>query len=251
METLPLQADWLNQLMPEGLPIPSSTLLTGPGGSGKPLVGNFIASTWLRQGGSVIFMSLQYPDYSFIISSLKRITQLNLDDYEGRTAFIELDVHQDGMEKRKGRSFKANVVNPTVWDEALHHACEMVPNEGPGVLVFGSALNLLLFSPTYEQEILEKMKKTLQDTSACSYLFSTSSTAKGKEIAELEAVADNLISIRGDQASKKILLKIERMKAVQFISDEIEAPFTPKVLQELKDIADQSRKVIIPLVSKI
>jgi len=251
METLPLQADWLDQLMPEGLPIPSSTLLTGPGGSGKPLVGNFIASTWLRQGGSVVFMSLQYPDHSFIISSLKRITQLNLEDYGDRTAFIELDVHQDGMEKQKGRSFKANVVKPSIWDEALHHACDMVPDEGPGILVFGSALNLLLFSPTYEQEILDKMKNTLQDTSSCSYLFSTSSTAKGKEIAELEAAADNLISVRGDRATKKILLKIERMKAVRFISDEIEAPFSPKVLQELKDIADQSRKVIIPLVSKI
>ncbi|MDY6866868.1 MAG: ATPase domain-containing protein [Chloroflexota bacterium] len=251
MDTITLQADWLDRLMPEGLPIPSSTLLTGPGGSGKPLVGNFIAATWLRQGGSVVFMSLQYPDHSFIISSLKRITQLNLEDYGDRTAFIELDVHQDGMEKQKGRSFKANVVKPSIWDEALHHACEMVPNEGPGILVFGSALNLLLFSPTYGQEILEEMKNTLQGTSSCSYLFSTSSTAKGKEIAELEAVADNLISVRGDRATKKILLKIERMKAVQFISDEIEAPFSPKVLKELKDIADQSRKRIIPLVSKI
>lgn len=251
MKTLPLQADWLDQLLPEGLPFPSSTLLTGPGGSGKPLVGNYIAATWLRQSGSVIFMSLQYPDHSFIISSLARITQLTLEDYKDKTAFIELDVHLDGMKKQTGRSFRANVVNPQVWDEALYHACEMVPDEGPGILVFGSALNLLLFSPTYEQKILEKMKKTLQDTSTCSYLFSTSSTAKRKEIAELEALADNLISVRNDRGTKKILLKIERIKAVKFISDEIEAPFTPETLQELKRIADQSRKRVIPLVSKI
>jgi len=251
METLHIQTDWLEKLLPEGFPIPSSTLLTGPGGSGKPLIGNFIAATWLRQGGSVVFMSLQYPDHSFIVSSMARITQLNLDEYKDKTAFIELDVHLDGMEKQKGRNIKANVIKPTIWDDALQYACEMLPDEGPGILVFGSALNLLLFSPTYEQKILEKMKSTLLDTSTCSYLFSTSSTAKGKQIAELEALADNLINVRSDRASQKIQLKIERMKAVEFVSDEIEAPFTPETLQELKRIADQSRKRIIPLVSKI
>ena len=251
METLHIQADWLDQLLPEGLPIPSSTLLTGPGGSGKPLIGNFITATWLKQGGSVVFLSLQYPDYSFISSSLASITQINLEDYKDKTAFIEFDAKMDGMEIQKGRSVKANVVKPEIWDEAVHYACGTVPNEGPGILVFGSALNLLLFSPTYKDAILEKMKSTLLNTSTYSYLFSTSTTAKSKEIGELETLADNLINVRSNRTSKTIVMKIERMKGVKFISDETEVPLTPKILKELKIIADQSRKRIIPLVSKL
>ena len=81
MKTLKGQANWFGQLLPEGILIPSSTLLTEPGGSGKPLIGDFIATEWLRQGGNVVFMALQYPDHSFIKSSLKAITKLDLDDY--------------------------------------------------------------------------------------------------------------------------------------------------------------------------
>ncbi len=39
------QQDWFDRLLPEGLPIPSLTLLSGPGGSGKPLIGNVIAAS--------------------------------------------------------------------------------------------------------------------------------------------------------------------------------------------------------------
>jgi archaellum biogenesis ATPase FlaH len=87
------QQDWFDRLLPEGLPIPSVTLLSGRSGSGKPLVGNVMVAAWLRQGGSVVFMSLQYPDHSFIAVGLKNITQLDLDAYQDRVAFIELDSH--------------------------------------------------------------------------------------------------------------------------------------------------------------
>ncbi|MEA1976877.1 MAG: hypothetical protein U9N80_03155 [Chloroflexota bacterium] len=43
MRVLHTQQDWFDRLLPDGLPISSSTLLSGPGGSGKPLVGNVIA----------------------------------------------------------------------------------------------------------------------------------------------------------------------------------------------------------------
>ena len=46
--------DWLDRLLPEGLPVPSSTIISGPGGSGKPLVGAIFLATWLRHGGSAL-----------------------------------------------------------------------------------------------------------------------------------------------------------------------------------------------------
>jgi KaiC/GvpD/RAD55 family RecA-like ATPase len=242
---------WFDRLIPEGLPIPSSTLLSGPGGSGKPLIGNVIVADWLRQGGSVVFMSLQYPDHSFIAAGLQKIARLNLDEYSNRTVFIELDATLDGMTDPVHNHFKANVVKPQVWSAAIERACTMVPNEGPGILIFVSALNLLLFSPTYGRSLLDKMKTSAQEYGRCTYLFSASTTAKAEEIAELEAVVDHLIMTRSVKRPFKLYMQIKRMKAVPFEAEEIEVPFSGDVLADVKQIADHSRKRVIPLVSKL
>jgi len=225
--------EWFDHLLPEGLPIPSSTLLSGPGGSGKPLIGNVIVADWLRQGGSVVFM------------------QLDLDDYADRTAFIELDAALEGMMDPIENRFKANVVKPQVWDAAIEHACAMVPDEGPGILIFSSALNLLLFSPTYGRGILDKMKTTAQGEKKHTYLFSASTTAKAEEIAELEAVVDNLIMTRSTKSPFRLFMQIERIKNTDFLPEEIEVPFSAGVLTGVKQVADHSRKRVIPLVSKL
>ncbi len=133
-------------LMPEGLPINTSTLISGPGGSGKPLIGDNFVAAWLRQGGSAVFMSLQYPNREFLSTSLRTVTGLDVANYLDRVAFIELDVTIDGMETPDGNSFKANLVKPAIWDASIEQACSLVSEEGPGIMVFGSALNLLLFS---------------------------------------------------------------------------------------------------------
>ncbi len=251
VNTLYTQQDWFDQLLPEGLPIPSSTLLSGPGGSGKPLIGNVIVAAWLRQGGSVVFMSLQYPDHHFIIAGLKSIAQLDLDDYAERVAFIELDAALEDMTSPMGNRFKANVVKPHVWDAAIKQACALVPDEGPGILIFVSALNLLLFSPTYGKGILDKMKATAQGEKQHTYLFSASTTAKGEEIAELEAVVDNLFMTHSTKDPFRLYMQIERIKEAAFVSDEIEVPFSTDLLTGVKEIADHSRKRVIPLVSKL
>ena len=49
---------WFDKLAPEGIPVPSSILLTGPSGIGKPFVGLALAASWLQQGGRVIFVPL-------------------------------------------------------------------------------------------------------------------------------------------------------------------------------------------------
>ena len=251
MNNLYTQQEWFDRLLPDGLPIPSSTLLSGPGGSGKPLIGNVIVAAWLRQGGSVVFMSLQYPDHRFIATSLKSIAQLDLDDYKGRVAFIELDATLEDMTSPTDNRFKANVVKPKVWDAAVQRACSMVPDNGPGILIFSSALNLLLFSPTYGEGILEKLKTIAQGENTNTYLFSASTTAKAKEIAELEAVVDNLIMTHSTRSPFQLYMQIERIEGASFISKEIQVPFSANVLTDVKEIADHSRKRVIPLVSKI
>lgn len=251
MNTFYTQQEWFDQLLPEGLPIPSVTLLSGPGGSGKPLIGNVIVAAWLRQGGSVVFMSLQYPDHSFIAAGLKNIAQLDLDEYQDRVAFIELDATLEAMTQPVGHRFQANVVKPDVWDAALERACAMVPDDGPGILIFCSALNLLLFSPTYGKDILDKMKMTSSEDRKRTYLFSASTTARAGEIAELEAVVDHLIMTRSTKSPFQLYMQIERIKGASFVSDEIQVPFSADVLMDVKEVADHSRKRVIPLVSKL
>lgn len=251
MSTFHTNQDWFDNLLPKGLPIPSSTLLSGPGGSGKPLVGDVIIAAWLRQGGSVVFMSLQYPDYSFIVAGLKNVAGLELADYEKQTVFIELDATLDGMTEPEGNHFRANLAKPAIWDTSLTQACSMIPDAGPGILIFASALNLLLFSPTYGADILEKIKETAQDTEKYTYLFSASTTAKAEEIAELEAVADHLIMTRSTKQPFRLFMQIERIKGVDFSTAEIEVPISTNTLHNVKEIAEHSRQRVIPLISKL
>jgi len=196
-------------------------------------------------------MALQYPDHSFIAAGLKSITQLDLGDYKDRIAFIELDVSLDNMIVMANNQIKANVAKPEVWDMAMEHACSILPDEGPGILIFGTALNLLLFSPTYGKEILEKIKSVMQRNLKFTLLFSTSTSAKKEEVKKLEDLADNLIITRIDPTTHKLYLQIERMKNVPFINDEIEVPFSPEKIIDIKEVADRSRKRIIPLISKL
>lgn len=251
MERLKFSDPWFQLLLPEGLAVPSSTIITGAGGSGKPLIGNFIVTEWLRQGGSVIFMSLQYPDHEFIKSSLHSISGLDLDEYQDKVVFISLNVAIQGVQLEGRNRMKSNVVNPENWRKAVDTALEIIPKEGPGVLLFGSALNLLLFSPTYSKGILEEMKRSLKEGDKYSVLYTTSTSAKGDQVAELDPIADNLMTVRGERATRKLYLTIHRMKDVLFLSDEVEAPISPKSLVQLKEIADQSRKRIVPLVAKL
>ncbi len=248
MRVLHTQQDWFDRLLPDGLPIPSSTLLSGPGGSGKPLIGNVIAAAWLKQGGSVIFMSLQYPDHSFIKAGLSKVAHLDLDDYTDRVVFIELDATIDTMTEPDDNRFRANVVKPDVWDRAIERASSMLP---PGILIFSSALNLLLFSPTYGAGILEKMKAAAQGAQRFTYLFSASTTAKAEEIAELEAVVDNLIMTRSVKSPFRLYMQVIRSKGNVHFLGEIEVPFSAELLTDVKEIADHSRKKVIPIVSKL
>ncbi len=251
MDRLWTKQDWFDRLIPQGLAIPATIMLSGPGGSGKPLIGNVIVASWLRQGGSVVFMSLQYPDHKFIVAGLKNVSQLDLEDYSDRVAFIELDATLDGMTEPVGNRFKANVVIPSVWDQALQKACSMVPNEGPGILIFASAINLLLFSPTYEKELMEKLKLTIQENTQYTYLFSASTTAKAERIAELEAIADHLILTRSEKSPFRLFMEFKRVRDGQFLPEEVHVPFADDVLAETKEIAEHSRMRVIPIISKI
>jgi KaiC/GvpD/RAD55 family RecA-like ATPase len=251
MERLEIHAPWLKEILPHGWPVGTSTLITGPGGSGKPLIGASVVASWLKEGGSVVFLSLQYPRADFIYESLRRVVGLELRDYRGRFAILELDAEMEGMEVLEENRIRGNLVKPLVWKKALETALSILPPGGPGPLVFGSALNLLLFSPTYGQGILETLKETLGQRKGMTSLFSVSSSAKKEMIAELEDVADNLLVARSTRDPFQLFLRIQRMQGGAASAEEVAVPISADPLDEVKEVADHSRKRVIPLVSKL
>jgi len=251
MNTLTISEPWLAQLLPQGWPLGTSTLITGPGGSGKPLIGNAVTASWLSAGGSVVFLSLQYPSHTFIAEALRRVSGVDLGGFADRVAFIELDAEMEGMEEVDCHHIRANLVMPSMWTESLLTARAMVPDAGPGILLFGSALNLLLFSPTYGAGTLQEMKATLTRDEGVTSLFSVSSSAKREMIAELETVSDNLLLAHSARDPFRLFVRIERMKDVPFDGTEIQVPFSPELLGEVKEVAEHSRRRVIPLISSI
>ena len=251
MDKIKFGVEWLDQLMPEGVLVNSSTIISGPGGSGKPLIGNHFVAAWLKSGGSVVFMSLQYPNKDFIVTSLKKVTNIELSGYKSNSYFIQLDANVSGIKEVRPNEIKANMVKPDIWIKALEKAFEFLPKHGAGILVFGSALNLLLFSPTYEKQILNQMIDTLANDKTRTYLFSVSTSTKKKEIENLERAADNLIMTRSEKEPFRLFMNVIILKDLPYETGEIEVPIPSRVLMGVKKVADYSRKRVIPTISKI
>ena len=241
---------WLDKLMPEGLLIPSSTLISGPGGTGKPLIAFAFISSWLKSGGNIIMAPLQYPSPEFTVESMKKIYDIDLNEYKERVLSVNFDPSISFTEELGELTYKANLLKPEVWDEVIERAEESFDKSNLGTLLFGAALNLLFFSKTYADVILEKLRGLISENKTRSYLFTVSTSAFKEKIKVLEEISDNLIFSRMEKPMK-LFLKIIRLKSLEFSSEEVLVPFSEDFLEEIKDIAESQRKRIIPVVSKI
>ena len=137
------------------------------------------------------------------------------------------------------------------WEKVLNLASAKLPDEGPGVLIFCSALNLLLFSPTYGDLIFEKIKSTIVSNTDKTYLFSVSTSAKAEEISQLEEIADNLILSRSEKPPFQLFMKVLKMRDVSYDPAEVQVPISPKILENIKEMADHSRSKVLPAILKV
>jgi KaiC/GvpD/RAD55 family RecA-like ATPase len=247
--------EWLDRLVPDGIPIPSSTVISGPGGSGKPLIGLAVVASWLRQGGKVILVPLQYPDRAFTENDLARLYHLQLSDYAGSFFFVKLDLDLDpeaGVVEQSGPDeAQANPVNSETWTRALGLADRALGPSDLGTLVYGSALNLLLFSPTYAEGMLSRLETMLREDKSRTYLFTVSSSALKEKIATVEQAADHLMLTRMTRPERKLHLRVARLRGAQYLDESIVAPFGREALDAIKQMADASRVVRIPTIRKI
>lgn len=250
MQKLKTNIKWFDELMPEGISIPSSTLISGPGGTGKPLVEFAFVASWLKAGGSLIGIPLQYPSGELVMTATNKLYNTDLKDYHGKIVYIQFDPSFTGCEKIKDDTLRANLLNPLIWDEAIEKAEMMVDKTELGTMVFGSALNLLLFSKTYKNSILNKLKEVIQKDKSKTYAFAVSTSAFADEIKVLEKAADNLMFTRMEKPMR-LFLKIERMKDVEFSAEEKEIAIPAEMLMEINKIAEATRKTRITEIMNI
>jgi len=250
MTKLKTNIKWLDELLPEGILVPSSTLISGPGGTGKPLVEFAFVAAWLKAGGSLIGIPLQYPTGEMVKTAMKKLYNLDLKDYQGKIVFIHFDPSAVRCEKIRDDTLKANMVKPDLWDEAIEKAENMLEKTDLGTMVFGSALNLLLFSKTYKNSMLNKFKEVIQKDKSKTYAFAVSTSALADEIKVLEDVADNLMFTRMEKPMR-LFLKITRMKDVEFSGKETEVPIPEEMLIEINEIAEATRKARITEIRNI
>ncbi|NJF24626.1 ATPase domain-containing protein [Thermococcus sp. Bubb.Bath] len=245
-----LDAEWLKRILPKGFPTNTSTLVSGPGGSGKPLIGYIFASEWLRRGGRVAFIltstTLEY------LTNTMGLLGTDLDDYYGKVFTIELDPTIEGIEIVKDDHIRANFVKPDVWDEALSLANIYLSNTPSelGTMVVGAALNLLFFSPTYGRAIHEKIKGTLAVDKKKTYFFAVNTDVFKDMVEELEKAADNLMFSRSEKPMR-LFLRIERIKGAPFSKEEVEVPLSREILEEIRREAERGKKNLIPAIKRL
>jgi KaiC/GvpD/RAD55 family RecA-like ATPase len=250
MTNLKTNVKWLDELLPEGILIPSSTLISGPGGTGKPLVEFAFVAAWLKAGGSLIAITLQYPGGELLITAMKKLYNLDLNDYHKKIVYVQFDINAKGCEKTSSNTLKANLLKSEVWDETINSAENLFDKTSPGTMVLGSALNLLLFSKAYKESMLNKLKDTLQHDKSRTYTFAVSTSAFAEEIKILENAADNLMFTRMGKPMK-LFFKISRMKDVKFSGMETEVPISEVMLKEINEIAEATRKTRIKEIKNI
>lgn len=245
MLNVKLNHKWLDRLLPDGFPFPSSTIISGPGGSGKPLVASLMAVSWLKNGGNVTFLLINSNrEYALKMLSLFDIQP---QDYIGQLFFVDFDPEIETIQETSGDSLKANLLKPDILDKAVAIGRRRLNTSRPGNLLFGAALNLLLFSDTYREAIIDRLTTTLQMENC---IFSVSNNIFKDKILILENTADNLMFARSVNPMK-LFLRIEKMKNVPFLSDEVEVPLSEKELKSLRTEAESARKHLIPIISKI
>ncbi|HKK54543.1 MAG TPA: hypothetical protein VJ926_03425 [Patescibacteria group bacterium] len=240
----------MNKLLPEGFPYPSSTLISGPGGTGKPLVEFAFVASWLRHGGSVIAMPLQYPTMEFVKTTMNKLYNLDLENYYKKIAYIQFDPSIKEYKKLGNNILKANLLKYETWNKTIEIAETMVEKSNMGILVFGAALNLLLFSPTYKESTIKNIENILKNDKNKTYIFSVSTSVFADKIKIWENAADNLLFTRMEK-EMKLFLEISKMLEVKFLKKETQVSISKEMFKEIKSIAETTRKKIIPIIRKV
>jgi len=248
IDRLTVGEDWFDKLLPEGLPVPSSTIISGPGGSGKPLIGAAILAAWLRRGGSAL-MFLINSDRTYA-EQLLALYGVSLSEYRSKIVFADFDPNVDSIDQVQSDLIKVNILKPELLEKSIEIGLELLHSSNRDVMLYGAALNILFFSPTWGDKIFVKWKEILSQRKQITSVFSVSTSAFREKIEQLEKLSDHLMYSRMEK-HMSLRFRIARIQGAQFETEEVKVPLTEKTLSNLKTETNRVRKQIIPVVSGI
>jgi KaiC/GvpD/RAD55 family RecA-like ATPase len=246
MKTFEMSQDWLADLIPGGIRVPSSTIITGPAGAAKELISSMIAASWLNKGGSLIYILTNYDREH--AEKLFSYHDVSADSIAGKIVYIDFDPQMKEFEKTGNDELRANLLKPDVFEATLEKANNMLPKSNSGILTYMNALNMLLYSKTYSTDIFNKYLAMVKDTRH--FLFSFSNNIFTDKMHEIENAADNLIYVHGT-GIMRLSLKILKMREVPFVQDEIETPVTEELISMHLITIQKSRQFFPPIIRKI
>jgi hypothetical protein len=241
---------WLKSVFPEGFQSNESTLISGPGGSGKPLVELGFVDAWLKAGGSLIGIPLQYPSHEMVRESLMEIYGTSLPDNPSRVQMIRFDPERDDTVSHDGTVWTANLILDGVFEKVLRKAEHALIPAGPGTLVFGSALNLLLFNDTYRQKMEDVIKGMIASPRHLTMIFTVSNNVLSDHVKVWEDAADNLMMTTLDK-EKTLRLEVIRTSSVAFEEGETVIPIDKDVLETIAKTAAATRTKNIQAIKSV
>ncbi len=251
MKTININTSWFRTLFPKGISYPSSTLISGKGGSGKPLVELAFVAEWLRSGRPVIGMPLQYSSPEFAHAALKDLFNLDVSSYKALMSYIHFNPGVSKVSLQQNNIIEANLLDSQQWGEALKISFDKFNTDTHQVLFFGAAFNLLLFSPKYMNSAFNRVKQLLSERSPeFTTLISVSTSAMHEKITHWENAADNLLFTELDK-DKKLWLFAERMRHDTFSTEKVHLPISKNELAKMREIAGKSRDNLIPRLKQI
>ena len=237
---------WMDKLIPDGIPLPSSTIITGPAGAGKPIIGAMISNSWLKLGGTLVCLLINFKrDY---MENLLTHFDKDIPSHKDRLVYIEFDPLLESVEKSGSHLLRANLLKPDDLDLALKEAKTILPDSDPGPLIYGSALNMLLFSKTYGPMIHQKILALLNSSE--NILFTIANNFFEEQATEWEEMTDNLFYSHST-GIMHLGFKIIKMKEVSFHNNEVEVPLTEDELRNIRAEAEKGRQHLIPMIRKI
>lgn len=247
-DTFAPDAEWFSAVAPEGIPVGASTVISGPGGSGKPLIGFAIVDAWLEAGGDIVFL-LTNSDAEFVYDTMDLLYDTDRETIDAGVEFVSFDPTMDAtveaIEETEAGVIRGNLLEPAVWTETIERALARTEGSGPGTLLFGSALNLFMFSDTYRDAMLDTFVETAEREDL-TVLFTVSSSAYAEEIGRVEDAADTVLLTEMDEGTLR--LRGERSESVPLETDFVDVPFTSDELDHVREVAESSRDDLIPTI---
>lgn len=245
-KTLKLKQDWLNDFIPEDIRIPSTTVVTGPAGAAKEILGSMIAASWLNLGGSLIHVLTNFKrDHAERLFSYSNV---NSGKTKGKIVYINFDPKINNYKQTSDDEFRANLLKPETFNKVLKKSEEILSDSNNDILTYMTALNMLLYSKTYKNDILTKYHSLINSES--NYLFTFSENIFADDMNKIKEKADNVFYVHGT-GIMHLSLKLQKINGNNISINEIETPITEEQINKHLLEIQNRRQELIPIIKRI